>query len=492
MLLGLDIGTSSCKTTILDSQTGEIIATARHPLNYLYPDDERAEIDAEELWQAIIAVMTEIAAKHPQAAAALKGMSISIVFPTLVPLDADGRPQQNAILYSDRREQPQIAELKKKLGEHGVENITGNALVSGTSILPGILWLKQNRPEQDRQTKTYATLASFIIQRLTGVSGMDPAHASLSAMCPKGREHEWSPTLLDAVGIESCQLPPVYENLTVAGTLLTSISEKTGLPAELPVVWSNGDSVSAAFAAGVAKPGDVFVAGGSTDCLLVCADRPSGNPLFCNVRHLPKDIWATIGSMNAAGASVKWLCETFLKCPIGDFMNEASSAPSGSRGLLYLPYLLGERTPVWDPKATGVFFGLTLHTGRAEACRSVLEGVACAWRQIIELLQGEFQFKPDKIVAAGGGSTNHLWNQIKASMLKCPVVSLDFNDVSSLGACLAAGLGVGVYDSIQQAFEATATLRNPHPVEPVPEWQDALDEAYRRYLTLYPTMKTIF
>ena len=196
--------------------------------------------------------------------------------------------------------------------------------------------------------------------------------------------------------------------------------------------------------------------------------------------------------MNAAGASVKWLCESFLKCPVDDFTNEAASAPSGSRGLLYLPYLLGERTPVWDPKATGVFFGLTLHTGRAEACRAVLEGVACAWRQILELLLQTSNAKPDKIVAAGGGSTNHLWNQIKASMLKCPVVSLDFNDVSSLGACLAAGLGVGVYDSMQQAFDATASLRNPHPVMPVPEWEDALDVAYQRYLTLYPTLKPIF
>ena len=492
MLLGLDIGTSSCKTTILDSQTGEIVASARHPLNYLYPDDERAEINAEELWQAIIAVMTEIAAKHPKAAAALKGMSISIVFPTLVPLDANDNPQQNAILYSDRREQPQIAELKKRLGEHGVEDITGNALVSGTSILPGILWLKQNRPEQDRQTKTYATLATFIIRRLTGVFGMDPAHASLSALCPKGREHEWSQTILDTADIDANRLPPVRENLTVAGTLLQSISDLTGLPAGLPVVWSNGDSVSAAFAAGVAKPGEVFVAGGSTDCLLACSDHPSGNPLFCNVRHLPKDVWTTIGSMNAAGASVKWLCESFLKCPMDDFINEAAAAPSGSRGLLYLPYLLGERTPVWDPKATGVFFGLTLHTGRAEACRAVLEGVACAWRQILELLLQTSNVKPDKIVAAGGGSTNHLWNQIKASMLKCPVVSLDFNDVSSLGACLAAGLGVGVYDSMQQAFDATANLRNPHPVMPVPEWEDALDDTFQRYLKLYPTLKPIF
>ncbi|MBR5023473.1 MAG: hypothetical protein IKX48_00300, partial [Victivallales bacterium] len=364
--------------------------------------------------------------------------------------------------------------------------------VSGTSILPGILWLKQNRPEQDRQTKTYATLATFIIRRLTGVFGMDPAHASLSALCPKGREHEWSQTILDAADIDANRLPPVRENLTVAGTLLQSISDLTGLPAGLPVVWSNGDSVSAAFAAGVAKPGEVFVAGGSTDCLLACSDHPSGNPLFCNVRHLPKDVWTTIGSMNAAGASVKWLCESFLKCPMDDFINEAAAAPSGSRGLLYLPYLLGERTPVWDPKATGVFFGLTLHTGRAEACRAVLEGVACAWRQILELLLQTSNVKPDKIVAAGGGSTNHLWNQIKASMLKCPVVSLDFNDVSSLGACLAAGLGVGVYDSMQQAFDATATLRNPHPVMPVPEWEDALDAAFTRYLTLYPTLKPIF
>jgi xylulokinase len=173
-------------------------------------------------------------------------------------------------------------------------------------------------------------------------------------------------------------------------------------------------------------------------------------------------------------------------------MADAKNAPAGSGGLVFLPYLLGERTPVWDANARGVFLGLSLATGRAEAARAVLEGVACAWRQMLELLEKEFDFRPPEIVTAGGGSTNNLWNQIKATMLDRPLIVLNFNDVGSLGACLTAGLGSGVFKTPQQAFELTAPLRNSHIVEPVPEWKDALDTAYERYDQLYPAVRHLF
>ena len=492
MLLGIDIGTSACKTTILDSATGRIVATARHPLNYLYPDSVRAEIDAEDLWHSVTSVLRQISAQYPKEVASLKAAAISIVFPTLLPLSADNAPLCNAILYNDRRSQPQVDELNRRLGLHTVERITGNTLTPGTSILPGILWLKQNMPEITAKTKTYATLGTFIIHRLTGAIGMDPAHASLSAMCPMGREHEWSNELLQAVGITAEQLPVVQEGLGTAGHLRVEVAKETGLPKDLPIVWTNGDSVLSAFGAGVAFPGQVFAACGSTDNIIVCADRPSGNPIFCNVRHILPDVWSATGSMSAAGASVKWLCDSLLQCSVDAAMADAKNAAAGCGGLVFLPYLLGERTPVWDANARGVFLGLSLTTGRAEAARAVLEGVACAWRQMLELLEKEFSFRPAEIVTAGGGSTNHLWNQIKATMLDRPLIVLDFNDVGSLGACLTAGLGSGVLKTPQQAFELTAPLRNSHLVEPVTEWKDALDSAYDRYNQLYPAVKHLF
>ena len=165
MLLGIDIGTSACKTTILDSATGRIVATARHPLNYLYPDSVRAEIDAEDLWHSVTSVLRQMSAQYPKEVATLKAAAVSIVFPTLLPLSADNTPLCNAILYNDRRSQPQVDELNRRLGLHAVERITGNTLTPGTSILPGILWLKQNMPEITAKTKTYATLGTFIIHR---------------------------------------------------------------------------------------------------------------------------------------------------------------------------------------------------------------------------------------------------------------------------------------------------------------------------------------
>ncbi|NLG12999.1 MAG: hypothetical protein GX561_02195 [Lentisphaerae bacterium] len=492
MLLGLDIGTSSCKTTILDEQTGMVVATARYPLNYLYPDDVRAEIDAEGLWNSVTNVLKALAQNNPHPCQALKGMAVSIVFPTFVPLDKDNKPLHNAILYNDRRSQPQVQRLKRELGEKFLVEHLGNELVPGTSILPGICWYKEHCPELDKKTTTYATLGSFIIQRLTGSRGMDPAHASLSALCPKGQEHAWSNTILEAANICQDQLPPVHEGLEIAGLLREEVASETGLPRNLPVTWSNGDAPLAAFGAGIDLPGQVFAACGSTDCIMVCANKPSGNPLFCNIRHVVPNTWFANGTMSSAGASVKWLCEDFLKCSFEEFLNEASAATPGSGGLLFLPYLLGERTPVWDANARGVFLGLSLTTSRGDAARAVLEGVAYAWKQILDLLERDLAIKLDEVVAAGGGATNHLWNQIKATLLGRPVVTLEFNDVGALGACLAAGISTGVWRSTADAFDATTKLRKPKRVDPVPQWTEPLLENYQRYLRLYPTVKPLF
>jgi xylulokinase len=207
------------------------------------------------------------------------------------------------------------------------------------------------------------------------------------------------------------------------------------------------------------------------------------------MRHLLPGQWLAIGTMTTAGASVKWCCEELLHCSVEEFNAWAEAAPAGGDGLVYLPYLLGERTPHWDAAAKGVIWGFRLDTGREALCRAVLEGVACGWRQIMEHLEADLDFRPSRLVCSGGGSRSRLWNQIKATLLQRPLEILHYNEMSSLGACLQAGLGVGVFHDADDAFQSVSPLMTRETVEPVAAWSQPLEALYHRYVELYPRVK---
>jgi xylulokinase len=222
------------------------------------------------------------------------------------------------------------------------------------------------------------------------------------------------------------------------------------------------------------------------------SERPGANPIFCNVRFHRPSVWVSIGTMSTAGAAVQWFCERFFSCTPTEMTAWAAAAPPGAGGLVFLPYLQGERTPHWDADARGLFFGLTLASGRAEAARAVFEGIACGWRQIISLLEDEHGFRAEEIIVVGGGSTNDLWNRIKATMLGRPVRMLEMTEITSLGAALIAGVGCGIYASVTAAVQATAQLRRSRVIQPEPAWQAACEETYRRYAALYPAVRHLY
>ncbi|NOY79945.1 MAG: hypothetical protein GXP31_02960 [Kiritimatiellaeota bacterium] len=216
------------------------------------------------------------------------------------------------------------------------------------------------------------------------------------------------------------------------------------------------------------------------------------NPAFANCRYPLPELWVSIGATSTAGASIKWMCDQILSCGIDEMTARAAAAAPGAGGVVYLPYLQGERTPWWDPGARGVFFGLALTTDGRDLCRAVFEGVAFSWRQVLGLLQREYDFEPSEVIAVGGGTANPLWNRIKASVLKAPLRVLEFAETASLGAAMTAGLAGGVFENAEAARDATAPLRSSHTVEPVPEWIEAYDRAFAVYDRLYPALEPVF
>ncbi len=491
MLLGIDLGTSALKVMLFDPEQGTVFQE-REPLQILQPAPDLAESDPETWWDALVTVLLRLRRAHPAAMAAVQGIGLSTVFPALVPLDAAGLPLRNALLYCDRRSVPQVATLADSIGLARFERVTGNQLTPGTCVLPGILWLKENEPDVFASAHTFGEASTFLLHRLTGRFAVDMTRSSLSGMVRAGAEDRWDPELLAAVGLEPERLPPLLESTTVVGHVSPGAARAAGLPTGVPVVAGAGDAPMSAAGGGVFGAHELFCSGGTTDCLMFTGARPCANPVFANIRYVLPELWVSIGAMSTGGASVKWFCDSILHQAPQQMTAWAEAAEPGSGGLTFLPYLQGERTPWWDPRARGVFCGLTLTSGREQMCRSVFEGVAFAWKQIIGLLESEHGFSASEIIAVGGPSKNVFWNRVKASALNVPVRALRFTETASLGAAVVAGFGTGLFRSASDAVAATASLHQADTVEPDPDWVVPYTEAYARYTRLYPAVKELF
>jgi len=492
MLLGIDVGTSSLKVMLVEPAGNTAPVLAKEPLRLLTPAPDRAEMLPDEVYEALLRALRRLRRDRPREFAAVQAIGLSTIFPALVPMRADGSALGAAILYCDRRATPQVASLAASFGREHFEALTGNQLTPGTCTLPGILWLREQEPERFRGTRVFGQLSTFLIQRLTGAVVVDSSQTSLSGMVRGGAEERWEPLILEHAGLAEALLPRILPSAGVAGELTAAAAAACGLRPGIPVVAGCGDAPLAALGGGVLAAGQLFASAGTTDCLMVSAERPSGNPAFCNVHAAIPGLWLAIGTMSTAGAAVKWLCDDVFQCTPEEMTRAAESAQPGAGGLSFLPYLQGERTPWWDPAARGAFVGLALTTRRAEMCRAVFEGIACGWRQIVALLEEHYRIRAPEVICVGGGSTNPLLNRMKASLLRRPVRVLRCTETTSLGAALIAGIGAGIYSGPQALPAALAPFQASDTAKPVPEWCEPLDALYADYLRLYPTLKPLF
>ncbi len=492
MLLGIDLGTSALKVMLFDTGSGRVAALEREPLEVRAPSSDRAEADPEDWWRALVAVLGRLRAADPAGMRRVRGIGLDTIFPVLVPMDGAGHALGPAILYNDRRSQAEVREIEEAYGRERFQARTGNRLVPGTSILPGLVWLRKHRPGVFGRARGFGQAGTFLLQRLTGRFVVDASQAGLSGMVASGRETVWDSELLDLAGVEPERLPRILPSIAPAGGVTAEAAAICGLPCGVPVSAGAGDAPAAAFGGGAAQAPAFFVCTGSTDCPMMVLEAPGRNPVFANTRFPVPEFWVSIASTSTTGAAVKWCAERVFHCTLDELTAWAESAPAGAEGVVMLPYLQGERTPWWDPRARGVFYGLGVHTGREALCRAVLEGVAFAWRQILGLIRDEFGFDPPEVTVVGGSVRNEFWNRIRASVLERPLRVLDFADTAALGAALAGGLAAGVFDSPRAACAAAAPLLSFHTVAPVPEWTRVYRDQAQVYDALYPALEGVF
>lgn len=493
LLAGVDIGTSAVKVGLFDVSGRPVgVGRARYAIDSPHPG--WAQCDPWLWWQGFVAALKRACDVGQVEPTSVGALGFSVLFPAVVPLDTQGRPLYPAILYNDRRSLAQVRKIELGVPYPDYQAVIGNRLMPGTCAVTSMAWLRDKRPEEYAACRVLGFANTFMVARLTGEFCTDPSHAALSGLACIDDPWHWSEALCDKLDIEPGRLPHIVGPAQVVGEVTGAAARECGLRVGTPVVVGAGDVVASAIGAGIRPEGTAVYIAGSTDCIAQALPRPSLDGAWVNCAYVTPGRWLGIGTTTSSGASVEWFAREFLgqddAAGVARMTELAMSAPPGSNRLLYVPYLQGERTPVWDPLARGVFIGLTVSTALADLARAVFEGTAFALREVLE--HSDPGAGPlEEIRAVGGGTRNELWNRIKAAVLKQPLCVLEFQETSAFGAALLAGVGTGAYSSPEAAALLAREACSSRTILHDPAWERLYDELFVLYKQIYPRMREV-
>lgn len=494
LLLGIDIGTSSAKAVLFDPDTAQIAAVTRgyeYPINKPRPD--YAEQNPDDWWRATVAAVRAALAQAGRDDVA--GISFSAQMHATVLVGADGQPVRPAIVWPDTRTAVEVRDLIETVGAKRYAAIAGTLPATGF-MAPSLLWLKRHEPESLDRAAAVILVKDYVRLKMTGSAASDPTDAAGSALFDV-TNRQWATEIIDAVGLPRDIFPPIVEASVAAGALTGAAANELGLRPGIPVIAGSADQPAQSIANGLITTGKAAVATGSGGQVVVPITLTGSaiptDPRLHVFNHAVPDMWYVLGAILAAGLGLRWLRGlTGLDDDpnaYATFSREADGVPVGADGLIFLPYLSGERTPHMDPLARGGFVGLNYHHTRGHLARAVMEGVAFALRQSLELSQ-ELGGAVEAVVVTGGGAESDVWRQIQADVFGLPLQQSLLTELSSVGAALLAGVGAGVY---RDFADATSRVVRYGPVtEPNPARQRAYDELYARYLGLYPRLRDDF
>ena len=469
-LVGLDVGTTGVKAVAL-SPDGDVLGRAERGYPLSTPQPGWSEQDPEDWWRAAEAALAELAIEP--AAIGLSGQMHG-----LVALDEHDRVLRPAILWNDQRTGAECREIEERVGFDRLLELTGNPALTGFTA-PKLLWLRRHEPDAYARIRHVLLPKDYVRLRLTGERATDVADASGTLLFDVGARG-WSEPMLEALELSQEWLPPALESPEVAGTA----------PQGTPVAAGAGDQAAAAVGVGVHEPGTTAVTIGTSG--VVFAPLPAFAPeaegrlhVFC---HAVPDRWHAMGVMLSAAGSLRWFRDALAPGEsFEELTAEAAEIEAGAEGVLFLPYLTGERTPHADPDARGAFVGLAASHGRGVLVRAVVEGVAYGLRDSLELLSGLGE-RPSSARVSGGGARSTLWLRIVASVLGIPLELPAVEEGAAFGAALLAGVAGGAFRGVAEAVAAAVYVREL--VEPDPDWSRIYAERYERFRALYPALRS--
>jgi xylulokinase len=490
-ILAHDLGTTGNKANLFDTN-GAIVASTFAGYSTAYPRPNWAEQDPANWQQAVFDSTQRLLAESKLPPEQVAVVSFSGHMQGALAVDAAGVPLRPAIIWADQRATAQAEFIAQTCGEAEVYQLTGNR-VSPAYTVAKILWLKEMQPDLFRQTHKILQPKDYAAFLLTGVFATDYSDASLAQLLDL-KNRRWATEFLDRLQISPDLLPELFASATVIGEVTSEAAKATGLKVGTPVVIGGGDGACATVGAGSIKAGDVYNYIGSSSWVALSSDQPVLDPQqrtfnFC---HLDPNLYCAIGTMQAAGGAYDWL-ERLLRdetktSPLYAALDAAAcDVRPGASGLLFLPYLLGERSPHWNPLARATFIGLAMPHQRGELARAVLEGVAFNLRHILDILRSQgVQVEAMRLI--GGGSQSRLWRQILADVYNLPLLRLSLSaEATALGAAIAGGIGVGLYPDYSVVHDLIPASQAEKPNPATRPRYEALYQLFKEsYVALEP------
>ncbi len=488
--LGIDIGTGGTRALLVDEQ-GQLRAAFTAPHEEMRMERPLwAEQHPENWWDATRAAVRGVLKRAKAKGNQIRGIGLSGQMHGLVLLDESGDVIRPALIWCDQRSQPQVDAINRKVGKDNVLAFTANPVVTGFT-LPKLLWVRDNEPEAFERVRRVLLPKDYIRYRLTGEYASDVSDASGTAMFDVVMR-KWSHRMIEQLGLDAAILPEVAESIELTGTVTAQAAEATGLEAGIPVVGGAGDQAASAVGNGIVESGIASCTLGTSGVVFAHMERPNYDPAgrvhtFC---HAVPGKWHVMGVTQGAGLSLQWFRDQFAPGTAYDTLTaEAARAPAGSRGLFWLPYLMGERTPHLDATARGGWIGITARHTTAEMIRSIIEGVSYSQMDCLRLIE-EMEVPVEAVRASGGGGTSAFWRQVLADVFHKRVITLETQEGSAFGAALLAMAGTGAFASVQEACRAT--VREVGSVEPRAHESKIYKRGYEVYTALYPSLRPLY
>jgi xylulokinase len=489
VVLGIDVSTTATKAVVLDP-SGAVLAIGASAYGFDQPHPLWSEQDPHLWWTGAIEAIGAAMAAGGFSADDVEGVGLTGQMHGLVLLDAAGDVLRPAILWNDQRTAAECDAIRAAVGPQRLVEITGNDALTGFTA-PKLAWVRAHEPEIWARVAHVLLPKDYVRFRLTGGYALDKADGSGTQLFDLAAR-DWSPVMLEALGIDPAWMPPTHEGPAVTGAVSAMGSDATGLRAGTPVMAGGGDQAANAVGVGAVVPGRVALSLGTSGVVFATTDSPLFEPAgrvhaFC---HAVPGRWHMMSVMLSAAGSLRWFRDAVAPgVPFGELVDEASRAPAGGDGLLFLPYLSGERSPHPDPLARGAFVGLTLAHDRRHLARAVLEGVAFGLRDGLDLMTAAGMPAPAHIRASGGGTASALWRQILADVLQAEIATVSTTEGAAFGGGLLAAVGAGWFPTVEAAAEAVVVATPAAAPGPQVE---RYAELHARYRELYPALAPSF
>ena len=485
--LGLDIGTTGSRVIVIDEDGKTIASATSEHAPFASPEIGWAEQDPNDWWRACVNAIKEVLHSGKCTPDEIGAISFSGQMHGSVFLDETDKVIRPALLWCDQRTEKQCVEITEKIGATRLIELVSNPAVTGFT-LPKILWLREVEPENWNRVRSILLPKDYIRLLLTGDKASDVADSSGTLLFDVRKRH-WSQEMLDAFQLDPALLPRVFESQEITGTVSKTGSEATGLLEGTRVIAGAGDNAAGAIGMGIVSPGTVSATIGTSGVVFVVTETPTLDlkGRTHSLCHAIPNTWHMTGVTLAAGLSLRWFRDNF-----GDgqsyeeLVADASKIPSGSEGAVWLPYLMGERTPYLDPNARAAFVGLTASHTKSHLTRAVMEGVAFSLRDAFEIFR-ELGAPIEAIRLGGGGARSPLWRQIQADVYGQAVETIESDEGAAFGAAILAGVGVGAWPSVEEACRKTIHIADR--IEPNLKSSAILDRNYQAYRTLYSSLR---